>query len=90
MIHKYMSVRTDVLDYIANRVELNTPVNVIKIEVFNKFPMFVSFFKCSSDMILEFIEWLVCDCYFYCKNNSEPAYDLKGDLTDSGSGSEKS
>lgn len=74
MIEKYTSVRTDVLNYIANRIELNIPVSVIAKEVYNKYPVFVAFYTCSTAMVIEFIEWIVFDCYFWKKANKDPLY----------------
>jgi hypothetical protein len=84
MIEKYGSVRLDILDYISNRCELGIGVNIIAKEVYNKFPVFVAFYKSSTDMVLESIELLVWSCYVYKFKNFEPKLGLFNDEKESG------
>lgn len=58
MLEKYAKVKKDTLDYIHNEIKLGTDRDLTVDKVMARFPVFVSFFETSNDMIKEMLEWI--------------------------------
>lgn len=65
MIEKYKTVKQDIFEYIHNRTKAGVSPETIVVEVENRFPAFIAFFKCEPDMLAEFMQWLAEQAYYH-------------------------
>lgn len=55
MIEKYQDMMDSVFQYMYNAIQVVEDDKQIAKEVLDKFPTYVCYFKCDSEMILEFL-----------------------------------
>ena len=55
MIAKYESMMDDVFGYMYNSIQIVESDEQIAKEILSKFPTYVAYFKCDSEMIFEFL-----------------------------------
>lgn len=55
MIEKYQYMMDDVFAYMFNSIQVTEDDKQIAKEVLEKFPTYVAYFKCDSEMIFEFL-----------------------------------
>jgi hypothetical protein len=60
MIEKYEDVfERGVYPYIHNRIQANAKTEDIVKEVYDRFPVYIAFFKCNQEMIVEMLRQIV-------------------------------
>jgi len=58
MIAKYQHILDKVHQYIYNRIQVEDDNLLIARELFEKYPVYVAFFKCDTEMIISMLEQL--------------------------------
>jgi len=58
MIKKYQHILDKVHQYIYNRIQIESDDLLIAREIYAKYPVYVAFFKCDTEMIISMLEQL--------------------------------